>query len=95
MSTFDMNKALTDWSPDEREVIRRAKERIADAKTLLARKPLDVASVGSAAFALRAASEKLDYLATERHMRALRDKDEHDTKAWAAELAAKAAGKGD
>jgi len=96
MSTFDMNKALTDWTDEERETIRLAISMVGDAlKRLRERKPLDVATVGAAGHFFTEHGRRLEALASERHMRALRDKDEHDTKAWAAELAAKKAAKGD
>jgi hypothetical protein len=76
--SFDMNHALTDWSPEDRAAFKAARARIREALRRLDRKPLDPASVGSAAHALLVEGAKLRDIGEARHMAALRAKDAHE-----------------
>jgi hypothetical protein len=81
--SFDMNHALTDWSPEDRAAFKAARARIRVALKLLDRKPLDPASVGSAAHALLVEGAKLRDIGEARHMAALRAKDAFEANPFA------------
>jgi hypothetical protein len=75
MAEFDMSAALIDWSPEDQAAFKAARKRIREALRRLDRKPLDPATVGSAAHALLVEGARLRDIGEARHMAALRAKD--------------------